>query len=372
MKWTTEAKVGAFTLAGLLVLAIVITQLSSLVLFGKKGFIVHGIFPEVGGLVTGNAIRYRGVEVGRVDAVRFTGTAAEVEMRIYDGIGIPRDAQFAVDSEGLLGEKFIRIQEGNPATGILRENDTVAGGLPVGMDALIRQTNELLLDTQATLQEVRGVIADPELQRSLRATMANVEIVSGQMIGLTNTLQTLSNRLDGVLYRLDGDGQLSSDVRAIAENFRVSSERLRRVTGGVSGLRSKQLQMPGKWEVLYNTNKQRTSLNAQWRIGAEENSGFGVVGVEEFGNGSLFDLQLGREKGPVDLRAGLIRGKVGVGADYRIGATTWTLDAYDLDEPEYRLRGEWNIKNDWSLVGQSIFPTSHEYGGNYFGVNHTF
>lgn len=372
MKWNTEAKVGAFTLAGLIVLAIVLAQLSSLVLFGKKGYIVHGVFPEVGGLVTGNAIRYRGVEVGRVDEVHFTGTAAAVEMRIYDGIGIPRDAQFAVDSEGILGEKFIRIQDGNPATGLLKENDTVAGGLPIGMDALVRQTNELLVETQATLRAVQGIVADPELQRSLRATIANAETVSGQMIGLTATLQTLGDRLDAVVYRLDGDGRLSADVRAIAENFRVSSERIRRVAGGVGGLRDKKLQMPGQWEVLYNTDKHRTSLNAQWRIGVEGNSGFGVVGVEEFGNGSLFDLQLGREKGPFGLRAGLIRGKVGVGADYRIGATAWTLDVYDLDEPEYRFRGNWQVKNDWSLVGQAIFPRGHEYGGNYFGINHTF
>ena len=43
MKWSTEAKVGAFTLAGLIATAIVLAQLSNFVFFGKKGYDVYGI-----------------------------------------------------------------------------------------------------------------------------------------------------------------------------------------------------------------------------------------------------------------------------------------------------------------------------------------
>ena len=40
MKWSTEAKVGAFALAGILLFAGILIELSSLVIFGKSGF--HG------------------------------------------------------------------------------------------------------------------------------------------------------------------------------------------------------------------------------------------------------------------------------------------------------------------------------------------
>lgn len=50
MKWTTEAKVGAFTLAGLILCAVVLAQLSHLVLFGKDGYPLEAVFHEVGGL----------------------------------------------------------------------------------------------------------------------------------------------------------------------------------------------------------------------------------------------------------------------------------------------------------------------------------
>ena len=49
MKWSTEAKVGAFALAGILLFAGILIELSSLVIFGKSGFHVTGYFKEAEG-----------------------------------------------------------------------------------------------------------------------------------------------------------------------------------------------------------------------------------------------------------------------------------------------------------------------------------
>ena len=71
MKWSTEAKVGAFTLAGLIATAIVLAQLSNFVFFGKKGYDVYGIFPEVNGLAQKfgcaftTAFRFRKIPISR-------------------------------------------------------------------------------------------------------------------------------------------------------------------------------------------------------------------------------------------------------------------------------------------------------------------
>ena len=40
MKWTTEAKVGAFSLAGIILFTIIIVHLSTLVIFGRSGFLL--------------------------------------------------------------------------------------------------------------------------------------------------------------------------------------------------------------------------------------------------------------------------------------------------------------------------------------------
>ncbi len=96
MKWSTEAKVGAFTLAGILLFAGLMFQLSHMVLFGKDGFHVTGYFSEAQGIESGNAIRYAGVEVGRVDGVSVSRGEAVLSLRLYDGSEIPKDAVFTI------------------------------------------------------------------------------------------------------------------------------------------------------------------------------------------------------------------------------------------------------------------------------------
>ena len=49
-KWSAEAKVGIFTLLGIILFAVLIVQLSHSVLFGKSGFYITGYFNEAEGL----------------------------------------------------------------------------------------------------------------------------------------------------------------------------------------------------------------------------------------------------------------------------------------------------------------------------------
>ena len=92
MKWSAEAKVGAFTLAGLLIFGAIIFQLSHFVLFGKDGFHVTGYFQEAEGIEPGNPIRYAGVEVGRVDGISVVNGEAVLVLRFYDGSEVPKVA----------------------------------------------------------------------------------------------------------------------------------------------------------------------------------------------------------------------------------------------------------------------------------------
>lgn len=370
MKWSTEAKVGAFTLAGLIATAIVLAQLSNFVFFGKKGYDVYGIFPEVNGLAQGNQVRYSGVEIGKVEEVSSLPHGAKVRLRIYDGISIPKDSYFAVEADGVMGEKFIRITPGDLKNGALQPGDTITGGMPGGIDAIMRETNRLLAKTQEAMDSVNKVIGDPVMQEQLRATVANANDMSARMIVLTSSLQQMTDDVNLLLARLDADGKLTADLRATAENFRVTSENARRISGRIGGLKRSSLAMPGEVEMLYNTDKHKTTLNANWRIGNE--NAFGLIGAEDIGKGTLASLQYGKHNGRWSVRAGLIRGEIGAGADYEIGKGLLTVDAYNLEDSEYRLRARWPVAEDWSAVAQSIFPESAPNGGYYFGVNHTF
>ena len=86
MKWTTEAKVGAFSLAGIILFTIIIVHLSTLVIFGRSGFLVTGYFKEAEGIEKGNPIHYAGVEVGMVDNIAVKNGEAVLSLRFYNDI----------------------------------------------------------------------------------------------------------------------------------------------------------------------------------------------------------------------------------------------------------------------------------------------
>ena len=116
MKWSTEAKVGAFALAGILLFAGILIELSSLVIFGKSGFHVTGYFKEAEGIEPGNPIHYAGVEVGMVDGITVENGEAVVKLRFYHDAKVPKDADFSIQttSYGALNseefQKFIADQ----------------------------------------------------------------------------------------------------------------------------------------------------------------------------------------------------------------------------------------------------------------------
>ena len=98
MKWTTEAKVGAFSLAGIILFTIIIVHLSTLVIFGRSGFLVTGYFKEAEGIEKGNPIHYAGVEVGMVDNIAVKNGEAVLSLRFYNDAKIPKDAEVTIQT----------------------------------------------------------------------------------------------------------------------------------------------------------------------------------------------------------------------------------------------------------------------------------
>jgi phospholipid/cholesterol/gamma-HCH transport system substrate-binding protein len=85
-----------------------------------KGYPVSAAFASVGGLPNGGDVRINGIKVGtvidqQIDPNTFN---AVVHMSISPDIHLPADTVASVDSEGLLGGKFVKLQPGRSAQSI--------------------------------------------------------------------------------------------------------------------------------------------------------------------------------------------------------------------------------------------------------------
>ncbi|HWZ63696.1 MAG TPA: outer membrane lipid asymmetry maintenance protein MlaD [Steroidobacteraceae bacterium] len=115
---TLEIGTGLFVLLGFAALLFLTTQLpASGVKFSthKVGYHVTADFDNIGDLKVGSPITMSGVRIGEVSGIRFDSRIykAEVSMRIDPQYNqIPEDSFASIQTEGLLGGKYVGISPG--------------------------------------------------------------------------------------------------------------------------------------------------------------------------------------------------------------------------------------------------------------------
>ena len=79
-----------------------------------KGYNLTARFLKVGGLNVGSDVRINGIKVGTVVAQTLNNQdyEAEVKMSIAPNIKLPVDSTAIIVSDGLVGDKFIKIEPG--------------------------------------------------------------------------------------------------------------------------------------------------------------------------------------------------------------------------------------------------------------------
>lgn len=117
-----EVGTGLFVLLGFAALAFLTTQLpsSGLKLGGKKsGYHVLAKFDNIGDLKPGAPVSMAGVNVGEVEGIQFDPKdyKAAVTLRIDNRFSqIPDDSDASIQTQGLLGGKYIGIGPGGSDT----------------------------------------------------------------------------------------------------------------------------------------------------------------------------------------------------------------------------------------------------------------
>ena len=126
-----EIGTGLFVVLGFVSLLFLTTQLPSSGLklaHTKAGFHISAAFENVGDLKVGSPVTMAGVNLGEVESIRIDWTTykAVVRMRIDTQYNkIPDDSDASVQTQGLLGGKYVGIGAGGSDT-FLKEGSQIA------------------------------------------------------------------------------------------------------------------------------------------------------------------------------------------------------------------------------------------------------
>ena len=385
MKWSTEAKVGAFSLLGIIVFAAIIIELSNVVLFGKSGFHVTGYFKEAEGIEPGNPIHYAGVEVGMVDKISVENGEAVLNLRFYKDAKVPKDADFSIQTSSVMGGRFVKAAGGHQDRGYLSDGMTVQGKAAPGIDQAMDKMDKLINSAQTMLDGINMVVADPASQKNVKNSISNFDAVSQNLAILTsqgiqtaNEIEGITSQINSMLYQLNGDGKATSDARQIMDNLVVASQNAKdissnakQISGKINGIMTgnHDFGVSVSGELLYNTKKDEFSPNLFLRVGKDR---FGILGIESLTNDPVYDALFGRMRGNYGVYAGIMRNKLGGGVSYEENRWKFNADLFNPDDLTMRIRGSYALDDNFFITGQSIFPHSRRGGGEYIGLGYNY
>ncbi len=104
-----------------------------------SGYSLTAAFSNISGIAAGSPVRIGGIKVGVVEDLSLNKDTyqAVAKVRIEEGVKVPRDSSAAVQSTGLIGEKFLAIEPGGEEDS-LKDGEKIAFTQPsVSLEEMI-------------------------------------------------------------------------------------------------------------------------------------------------------------------------------------------------------------------------------------------
>jgi len=159
--------VGAFALASLALLAVAILSLSSQEGIWTPRYRLVGYYDNVGGLISGAAVRVAGTRVGRVESVGFAvrpdgKPAVRVVLQIDREVQerIREDSVAAISTVGLLGDQMVEISMGTERERSLADGEEIRTLSPFDLNVMVSRGSEALASISHLARNLDAVVAD--------------------------------------------------------------------------------------------------------------------------------------------------------------------------------------------------------------------
>lgn len=392
----TEAKVGAFTLLGLALLVGIVIFLSGIQIGGKPEYQFQIMYRQVTGLKIGANVSMAGISAGKVTDIKAEDNKVLVTVKVDSDIKIAKNSIFTIDSDGLMGEKFISIIPPEKSTGPVTANEIVVGTDEKGMNYLLNEAGGTLVQMQELMNNMNKVIGDKKVQQAMIDTAMNLQELTANMNQLVNVMARVANANEGNVnsiiedmtvamnnvkqstYKIEGmlnniapvisDPQTATDLR---KAINLAGSLSDKAEGAMQRLN--QIKTRGSASVYYGSGGKRLRVDGDAYV-YFDNKHFVKAGVNDIGgDDSSTDLQMGIINDKLTARGGLVQSKLGMGMDYQPDdVSTLTAEVYNPNHPRVNIGGAYKLDDDFYLVGKVQDINKSDDRTTYMGIQKDF
>ncbi len=200
-------KLGMFITAGIIFLVILLYMIGKDQNLFSSNIQLKARFNNAQGLVTGNNVRYSGIQVGTVKKVLLLNdTTVEVLMLIEEKQSsmIRRNAVVSIGTEGFIGNKIVNIIPGKGIADPIQDGDML--------------TSKKIINTD-------------EMLETLAMSNRNVAFISED---LKQTVRRINN--SSALWRLLNDNTLPDELRRSAINIRKATDKANSIVNNLDDI----------------------------------------------------------------------------------------------------------------------------------------
>ncbi len=433
---SAAAKVGAFTIGGLLMLSSAVFTLGNFNFNSEDDIVFFANFKQVLGLSPQADVKLNGISVGKVDDLIASSGSVTVVMRVSPNTKIPTDSKVTITSVGVMGERFINIIPSTDNGEYIKSGDYLFGVEEAGMNNMFENLNKVMAKVEDLLGDVQKIIGNDKFQKSVaemsdnmmqaskninditavmgRVAMTNEENINdmvGQMNGilqsmgnsmatvehmmnnidsfagdpktaqtLQDTLQNISDTTKNVAHMAEnmdkfaGDPKVAEDLKQTVSNAKSITERADDILGKVQGASDKvsKIDVTPSVDVMYSGGK--SNWTANFNVDITDGNTSLDVGAEHIGDGTKWNLQAGKKFGTdFGARAGIIAGKPGIGLDAYAGdKLKFSAEAYDINDVKVRLKSQYKISDSTYILGEWHDINHKDDRAAYFGIKQEF
>lgn len=261
-----EAKVGIFVLLGLVILTFFTFRVSRMGGLGQKGYKLTVDFETAAGLDPKANVKMAGVPIGKVEEIRLEGTNARLVLRIQEGVKIPIDSVVSIQTQGLLGEKYVEILPGKETGRMLPPGGRVANTVPpANLDEIIRKVSMISEDMKNFTQTLSQTLGTEEGRQALKDIIRNTRETTEVLRAVVTGNEERLNRILASVDTLSTDfKEISSaskeDLRVTIANLRSFSETLKTEA---PGLASKLQEMSERVSGVVGENRENIRVSME-------------------------------------------------------------------------------------------------------------
>jgi phospholipid/cholesterol/gamma-HCH transport system substrate-binding protein len=210
----------------------------------RRHVVFYTTFRNVDGLPKGAKVRVDGMDAGEVENLEIPAQPSRkfrLKLNVEDQLrGLIREDSFVtVETEGLVGDKFVLIHSGTDRAAQALPDSTLPGKEPFEINALLEQAQGIMTQAGTTITQLQGTMKDlsGHIDTTLDTANGTIKNVNGVVLDIKDGKGTAGLLLE--------DKATAADVKQSIGNVRQTTDKLndstKRIDDLLADVQSRQL-----------------------------------------------------------------------------------------------------------------------------------